>query len=248
MGASSIAALRAKSSEEIAAGLRAPTSLVVDGYMIPEDLSITFAQGKQNDVDVLVGSNHDEGTFFQFGGPTRADAFLTQTRQKYGELSEAFLKLYPAGSDDQANASFLTSYSDETSWNMRQYAVQQSKRGKKAFVYFFTRVPRNADGTPSPRGATHTAEIQYGFNNPTALNWDETDKKLADTMSSYWANFAAKGDPNGAGLPNWPAYKDMTSGRVMILGEKVELETTPPSTKLTFFDSAYSRQMKAGTN
>ena len=36
---------------------------MIDGYMIPEDLSITFANGKQNDVDVLAGSNKDENTF-----------------------------------------------------------------------------------------------------------------------------------------------------------------------------------------
>lgn len=62
------------------------------------DLSVTFAAGKQN-VDVLAGSNKDEGTCFQFGGPTRAEQFLTQSRQKYGELADKFLKVYPAGSD-----------------------------------------------------------------------------------------------------------------------------------------------------
>ena len=32
-------------------------------------------------------------------------------------------------------------------------------------------------------------------------------QQLADTMSSYWANFARNGDPNGPCLDNWPAYK-----------------------------------------
>jgi para-nitrobenzyl esterase len=248
MGVASIADLRAKSTEEVASGLRPPTALVVDGYLIPEDLSITFAAGKQNDVDVLAGSNQNEGTFFQFGGATRAEQFLGQSRQKYGELTDTFLKLYPAASDAEANTSYLASYADETSWNMRQSAVAQNKRGRKGYVYYFTRVPRGADGTPSPRGATHTAEIQYAFNNPTGLNWDDTDRKVADMMSSYWANFAAKGDPNGSGLPAWPEFKSMTSGRAMIFGDTVQMETTVSSDKLSFFDSAYARQMKAGTN
>jgi para-nitrobenzyl esterase len=244
IGVASISDLRAKSTEELAAGLRAPAGLVVDGYLIPEDLSITFAQGKQNEVDVLAGSNANEGTFFQFGGPMAAQPFQSQSKQRFGELTGAFLKLYPAGSDAEANTSYLAAYSDETSWNMRQSAVAQTRRGKKGYVYYFTRVPRGADGTPSPRGSTHTVEIQYAFNNPTGLNWDDVDRKLADTMSSYWVNFATKGDPNGPGLPAWPEFKSMSSGRVMVLGDTVQVESAPPAAQLSFFDSAYARLMK----
>jgi para-nitrobenzyl esterase len=244
MGVASMADLRTRSTEDLASGLRAPAGLVIDGYLIPEDLSVTFAQGRQNEVDVMAGSNSNEGAFFQFGGPMAAEPFLNQSKQRFGELIDRFLKLYPAGSDAEANTSYLAAYSDETSWNMRQSAVAQARRGKKGYAYYFTRVPRGADGTPSPRGSTHTVEIQYAFNNPTGLNWDDVDRKLADTMSSYWVNFATKGDPNGPGLPKWPEFKSMSDGRVMVLGDTVQVETIAPATQLSFFDSAYARLMK----
>jgi para-nitrobenzyl esterase len=247
MGVVSMADLRTKSTADVAAGIRLPSRIIVDGYLVPEDLSITFAQGKQNDVEVIAGSNGDEGTFFA-RDPETADGFRARARQRFGEMSDAFLKLYGASTNAEAKASYLASYADETSWNMRQWAALQNRRGKKAYAYYFTRVPRTADGTPSPRGASHTVEIQYAFNNPTGLQWDETDRKLADMMSSYWVNFATKGDPNGPGLPNWPVYKDHSSGRVMVLGDTVQLESTPPAAKLTFFDSAYARQLRSGTN
>jgi para-nitrobenzyl esterase len=244
MGVASIADLRARTTDEVAAGIRVPATLVIDGHLIPEDLAQTFARGKQLEVELLAGSNADEGTFFPGGPAATADGFKSRAQQRFGELADGYLKLYSAGTDAEAGTSYLTSYSDETNWNMRQWAAAQNKRGKKAYAYYFTRVPRTADGSLSPRGSSHTVEIQYAFNNPTGLNWDETDRKIADVMSSYWVNFATKGDPNGTGLANWPVYKEHASGRVMVLGDSIGLETAPPAAKLTFYDAAYARHLR----
>ena len=61
-------------------------------------------------------------------------------------------------------------------------------------------------------------------------------------MSSYWANFAATGNPNGKGLPTWPAYKEKTSERMMILGEKVEAAGELDAARFAFFDAIYAKQ------
>ena len=74
LGASSIAELRAKPADELLKNARGGFAIIVDGWYVPEDLSITYENHKQNDVDVLVGSNHDEGTFFSRPGVRRRRA------------------------------------------------------------------------------------------------------------------------------------------------------------------------------
>jgi len=87
------------------------------------------------------------------------------------------------------------------------------------------------------------------FNVPnTGRPWEDTDKRLADQMTAYWVNFAAKGDPNGAGLPNWPAVRDRATGRGMILGDTVATEPAPNAAKLSFFDAAFARSQARATN
>ncbi len=65
----------------------------MDGWYIPEDLSSIFAGGKQNPVDILVGSNRDEGTFFVRPGSSTQQEYLAQTRERFGDLAGDYLKL-----------------------------------------------------------------------------------------------------------------------------------------------------------
>jgi para-nitrobenzyl esterase len=209
--------------------------------MVPEDESITYARGKQNDVDILVGSNHDEGTFFG-GGAVTAEQAKANAQRTYGDLASQFLELYPAGSDAEAAASALARTRDEVGWHMRTWAELQVKRGRKAYVYYFTRVPPGAGA----RGASHTAELAYMFNiapaggNP-ANAWTETDTKLADMMATYWVNFAATGDPNGKGLPVWQAYDaKKNDSKAMVFGDTVQFGPQIDAPRLSFFDKNYA--------
>ena len=260
LGVKTIAELRAKPLAELT-GL-ASAGLVIDGYLIPEDLSLTFMNGKQNAVDVLTGSNKDEANFgicASAGLPGLAgrggaggvtfDAFKNNAQRRFGDAAGAFLKLYGVTSDADTQPAAHIACADEINWNMRQWAAAQAKAGKKAYTYFFTRIPTQ-NGQPSPQGATHTAEISYAFNNPKGQanqTWNDVDTKLAATMSSYWVNFITSGDPNGSGLPTWPQYRDINS-KVMVLGDTVQPETAPPVDKLKFFDAAFQRMFRPGGN
>jgi para-nitrobenzyl esterase len=241
-----LAELRRRSTDDVARTLRG-AGMIVDGWIVPEDLSITFAQGRQNAVDVLVGSNKDEGTF---AGNTTATQWVDRVRGRWGDLADEYLKSYPAGSDAEATASSQMAFRDEMAWHMRLYAELQARRGRRAYWYFFTHEP------PVPAGgrdlkATHTVEIPYVFGNlapprvypdassPELASASARDKALAETVSSYWVNFAREGDPNGNGLPAWPAFHDRSSSP-MILGD---IKETPDPAKLDLYDRLYAKQI-----
>jgi para-nitrobenzyl esterase len=256
---SSLAELRAKPLNELA--IQGQSGLVIDGYMIPEDISLTFQAGRQNPVDVLTGSNADEANFGICPGaglagrgaatPMTAANLKAQAERRFGtEAADAFVKMYGVNTDADAPKAAHVACADEVNWNMRQIAVAQAAKGKKAYTYFFTHV-QNVNGQPSPAGATHTAELSFMFNNPKGQanqTWTDVDMKVADQMSSYWANFIMKGDPNGGSLPKWPEYKSLTGSKVMVFGDAPQVEPATPSAKLQFYTAAYQRLLRNPAN
>jgi hypothetical protein len=77
-------------------------------------------------------------------------------------------------------------------------------------------------------------------------SWTDVDREVADTMSSYWVNFAAKGDPNRTGLPVWPVLEPNANER-LILGPKIEVGPGLDSKRAALFDAVAIRR-SAGTS
>lgn len=243
MKVNSVTELRAKTAQDLMA-VRTMTSPIVDGYVIPEPVYKIFSAGKQNDVPVLMGWNANEGNF---GGQLlNAEKFKQQARENFGEKAGEFLKLFSSGTDAEAEQSQLTLSGLQT-FGVQAYAWMnlQNKTGKSSvFMYHFERaVPYRKD--QKPFGAFHTGEVPYAYNNLHMSNrpWEKTDIQLAETMSTYWANFAANGNPNGPNVPKWDACTPKNL-KAMILAEKIEIKELPQRAGLDFLEQFYLSKLK----
>jgi para-nitrobenzyl esterase len=220
VGARTLAELRAlPATKFIGVGRFGP---VVDGRFLAAPPADVVARGKQNDVPTITGLNADEGSASPGYGKATADTYRKQVAQRFGDRADEVLAAYPATTDEEARHAAIESVRDAGVVGLERMLAERARTARTpAFAYYFDRA------IPWPEhpefGAFHTAEVPYVFGTLDVLRrpWTDVDRKLSATLMSYWVNFAASGNPNGAGVPPWPAF-DPAHPAVLRLGETIE--------------------------
>jgi para-nitrobenzyl esterase len=208
-------------------------SIIIDGHVLPQPISQIFAEGKQNQIPVITGWNADDSFS---SGIIKKEDFIKRAQDQYGTHASEFLKHYPANTDAEAGASDIKVSRDLTfALSGYQWGAVQSAQAKNSiYLYYFERkVPATPDF--EKYGAFHTAEVPYVLNTLKFLNrpLQPVDYELAELMSSYWANFAKTGNPNGEGLPLWPVYNP-SDAIVMTFNEQSKAKVIPGKGGLDF--------------
>ena len=273
IGAKSLKDLRAMSTLELYQKSSGTSMGVfkstIDGYFMPKSLPEIFETKQQAMVPLLVGWNSEEMTYLALtmGKSLTNESYAAKIKELYGDKAEEVLKLYPAGTPEVTEQSATDLAGDRfiaySTW--KWFDLHRKNSSQNVYRYYFSK-PRpemrdkdleaglaggvikkdkNAPKAPKPKGAVHSAEIEYAMGNLATnkdYDWTEDDYKVSETMMNYFANFIKSGNPNGEKLPVWLMAKDEKSPEIMIIDIKSKATKAENDTRYLFLDKEYMKK------
>jgi para-nitrobenzyl esterase len=233
-GAATLAELRAlPATALLQAGSEQRHSIAIDGWLLSEPPAKTFARGAQAPVPLLLGANSQEGFYpaiLNQQPPTPAN-YRAALERLFGVQAAHALALYPGSDAAEIKRSATALAGDlfiaHSTWRW----MDLHRRSGKAPVYFYRfDQPRPAKRQPTTgeqadTGAVHSGEIEYALGNLDSnpvYAWTPTDQAVSAVMQGYFARFIKTGDPNGDGLPEWPAVRESDGG---LLRQSIDAHT-----------------------
>lgn len=252
LGAKDIGGLRALSANALVQGAgRAGYFPLgsIDGHLLRRQLVDVFDSGEQAKVPILVGYNDGEIRNLRIllpKPPPGADAYTTEIKARYKELSDAFLERYPASTI--AESMLATTRDAMYGWTSERLAAKQASLGMKSFLYYFDHGYPSADA--AGLHAFHGAEVPFVFGTMTLIPaiWPqiprtEREQSLSQAMSSYWAAFARDGDPGTSAGIEWRQYGE---DRAYMAFEDVPRMRRAPSNGFDLHEKVVCRRRAQG--
>jgi len=243
-GAASLKELRALPPEKILEAGRKQRGMawpIVDGWVIPDDQHKLYEAGRFNDTAILVGYNSDEG--LSFSHDRTAEAYVQGVKARYGPWADKLIAAYPPSGDAVTKTARDLSRDSAFGWQTWDWARLHSANAKgRAYYYYFDQHPEHPAGTPeADHGSSHGAEVVYVFEHLDDLHRSptDTDRGISEAMAIYWTNFAKYGNPNGNGVPEWPAFSDKQPV-VMYFGGTAHTGPVPSESALRVLDGYFA--------
>ncbi len=227
-GAETLADLRAIPASELVASTATEHHMTVDGYALTETPYESYKKGIHNEKAILHGYNKQESAAFLIFSNASMKNYEARVRAYFKDYADEVLKLYPASTDEEAKDMWAEIYGavffDYPHHCLHRLAIEN---GIPVHEYFFTKENGRI-------GSFHSGEEVYFYGTIPEKSrlFDEKDRALMDTAFGYLTNYIKTGDPNGAGLPEWP---ETHPKYFLELGENVSI-IPESSRKLAFFE------------
>lgn len=237
-GGKGLQGLRPESHIHFPAATDMPFWVFADGWVVPKDLSLLQEAGRQRAASLLIGTNADEATIVVQDFPLKTEpAYREYLKQFYSPLAPQFYRLYPAKTAPEikqaaerliTNGMFL--------YGSRELALAAAQKDTAVYFYRFTHLPA---GSSPNLGVYHGAELRYIFGQATVDNeMLNSEQTLSKVMMSAWVNFARTGNPNGADVPQWPAFS-RDKEEYLEIGDTTRVRRNMPDAELDEFTRVY---------
>lgn len=273
IGASSLKDLRAMSTLELYQK-SVGTSLgvfktTIDGYFLPKSLPEIFEAKQQAMVPLLLGWNSEEMSYraLTMGKDLDNESYIQKIKELYGNKADEVLKLYPVGTPEVTEQSATDLAGDRfiaySTW--KWFDLHRKNSTQPVYRYYYVhprpeirdneleaalaggviKKDKNTPKAPKPKGAVHSAEIEYAMGNlatNTNYAWTDDDYKVSDTMMNFFANFIKTGNPNGDKLPVWPIAKNEENPEIMIIDVNSKSKKAENEARYLFLEKEYSKK------
>ena len=207
----------------------------IEPLVVPVDPNALLQQ-QGPPVPLLLGSNREESTYWLDSTQPliTPSVYTSDVEQQYNPFGSGVaaqvLALYPVSDYTTPNFALIAVHSDyQITCQVRRSALAASGTQRPSvWLYLFTHQFENNE-TLNAMAAYHTAELFFVFGNlqvitteSSSINYapSTSEQALSEQLMDYWARFAANGNPNGAGAPQWPQY-DATDEQLLQLDETV---------------------------
>ncbi|HJL96232.1 MAG: hypothetical protein CMD53_04245 [Gammaproteobacteria bacterium] len=222
---------------------------VIDGEVIPEDISSIFKKGDQANVPTLIGSTADEATTFDpkmlnpgiTGNLSYVDLTKSSVSEILPEANDEIFKYYPINNEKEAKESWINFTTDAMfTAQMQKWGQLMASVDSPTFLYLWDWHP--TVNSSKKFKAFHAAEVPYVFGrfDMFGIEATEEDYVFSNTMMDMWTNFAKTGNPSIKDSITWPEYE--SSNQVyMLMGESISIDKNLRSKKVSLINEAYDK-------